>query len=411
MFRPNFHYQDDAIKLESQIEGMINGIIDSDNESTFSDDDDLYQYHQTHFASMFSYPNAIYPPVKKVDPSIEELINEISEQLTQIEKIDFTIYAKLKGKFLNVIKTHKGSRMFQNYLKTTQSAIIHLIYAEIRNNIIDIMCDSYGNYFCKKFFISLSKKDRMDYINTIKPYFINLSFDTVATFPIQAIIEQITSNYEKRLIINIVKQCLSSFCFNASGARVIEKIIQCFEEEYTQCIFEYAILNFASLSKDASGACVVKKMISYKKDKTPYINTLKRLVIDNIKILINHQNGYLVIQSAIQNWNEYNIKEILNMIKNNYAVLSMGKYSSNVIEKCVEKSERVLSIYINEICTEHIGEIMRSSYGNYVIQKALKVSKGTNERILAQSINKNIYQLNDRKLISKWKNIVVSHLK
>ena len=54
---------------------------------------------------------------------------------------------------------------------------------------------------------------------------------------------------------------------------------------------------------------------------------------------------------------------------------------------------------------------MRSSYGNYVIQKALKVSKGTNERILAQSINKNIYQLNDRKLISKWKNIVVSHLK
>ena len=227
MFRPNFHYQDDAIKLESQIEGMINGIIDSDNESTFSDDDDLYQYHQTHFASMFSYPNAIYPPVKKVDPSIEELINEISEQLTQIEKIDFTIYAKLKGKFLNVIKTHKGSRIFQNYLKTTQSDIIHLIYAEIRNNIIDIMCDSYGNYFCKKFFISLSKKDRMDYINTIKPYFINLSFDTVATFPIQAIIEQITSNYEKRLIINIVKQCLSSFCFNASGARVIEKIIQC----------------------------------------------------------------------------------------------------------------------------------------------------------------------------------------
>ena len=99
------------------------------------------------------------------------------------------------------------------------------------------------------------------------------------------------------------------------------------------------------------------------------------------------------------------------MIKNNYAVLSMGKYSSNVIEKCVEKSEHILSIYIKEICTEHIGEIMKSSYGNYVIQKALKVSKGINERILAQSISKSIYQLNDRKLISKWKNIVLAHLK
>ena len=53
---------------------------------------------------------------------------------------------------------------------------------------------------------------------------------------------------------------------------------------------------------------------------------------------------------------------------------------------------------------------MRNSFGNYVIQKALKISAGRNKEILADNVNKNIYKLNDKKLISKWKNIVSFHL-
>ena len=82
-----------------------------------------------------------------------------------------------------------------------------------------------------------------------------------------------------------------------------------------------------------------------------------------------------------------------------------------MIEKCIERSEEILSEYIKELSeNDLIGEVMKNSIGNYVIQKALKIAKGGNEKELAESVNRNIYKLNDKKLILKWKNIVMSHI-
>jgi len=50
-------------------------------------------------------------------------------------------------------------------------------------------------------------------------------------------------------------------------------------------------------------------------------------------------------------------------------------------------------------------DLMKSSYGNYVMQKALKVSSGDNKVKLTESIINNIDKLNDRKLVFKWKQI------
>jgi len=48
---------------------------------------------------------------------------------------------------------------------------------------------------------------------------------------------------------------------------------------------------------------------------------------------------------------------------------------------------------------------MKSSYGNYVMQKALKVATGENKAKLTESIIYNIDKLNDKKLVFKWKQI------
>ena len=266
------------------------------------------------------------------------------------------------------------------------------------------MCDFYGNYFCKKFFGMLNKKDRVDFIISTKTNFNKLSFDNVGTFPIQGIVEQVNTVYEKKLILSLIKNGLSLFCFNASGSHVIEKIISCFEVEYTKFIVEYAISSFMSLSIDPSGICVIKKIIETHNEKSFYYNSIKRNVIENIHILINHQFGNQVIQSVITSWND--ISEIMLLIKNKMCSLSNGKYSSNVIEKCIERSEEILSEYIKELSeNDLIGEVMKNSFGNYVIQKALKIAKGGNEKELAESVNRNIYKLNDKKLILKWKNM------
>ena len=89
----------------------------------------------------------------------------------------------------------------------------------------------------------------------------------------------------------------------------------------------------------------------------------------------------------------------------------MSKYSSNVVERFIEKSEIILKEFINEICNNgKISDIMKNNYGNYVIQKALKISINEYKEKLVNEVEKNIFKLNDKKLILKWKSIIYPYL-
>lgn len=69
--------------------------------------------------------------------------------------------------------------------------------------------------------------------------------------------------------------------------------------------------------------------------------------------------------------------EILDQLEGNYVDLSIQKYSSNVVEKCLKYAgeERVFSIIQELINSSRIDQIMQDPYGNYVVQAALNLSK------------------------------------
>ena len=117
-----------------------------------------------------------------------------------------------------------------------------------------------------------------------------------------------------------------------------------------------------------------------------------------------------MIQVIIENWEDY--REITDLFKGNFFILSLEKYASNVIERCLEKDEKILNQYIDEIITNNcIHDVMKSNYGNYVIQKAIKLSKGEYKKKFVFSAAKEINKLNDNKLIQKWKSILLPHIK
>ena len=72
--------------------------------------------------------------------------------MIKLEKISQTCYNKLKGKFEQIIRTHKGSRIFQNYLKNTQIDILHQIFLEIKNKLTKLLKNNYDNYICNILF-------------------------------------------------------------------------------------------------------------------------------------------------------------------------------------------------------------------------------------------------------------------
>jgi hypothetical protein len=341
---------------------------------------------------------------------LEILLIEVNKTLNKIEKIDQAFFNKLKGKFEQIIRTHKGSRIFQNYLKNTHIDILHQIFLEIKGNLSNLLRDNYANYFCKKFFDNLNQKDRIEFLKIIQNDLKYLAIDITATYPIQGIIEQVGSKVEKNIIYLGIKDSISKFCYNIYGTHVIEKILGYFEDEFTKEIIDYIYNNFIDLSFNINGICVVKKLLlmTHKKDLH---NKLKQKINDNALNLIVHQYGNYVIQIIFENWDDNELQSILNYYKNNQVLLSKLKYSSNAIERIIEKNKNNLDNYINEICIgNNISELMLNNYGNYVIQKAIKLSTGKSKDILIQNILNNLCLIDDQKISNKWKNIISSKL-
>ena len=339
---------------------------------------------------------------------LEMLLIEVNKILNKIEKIDQIFFNKLKGKFEQIIRTHKGSRIFQNYLKNTHTDILHQIFVEIKNKLPELLKDNYANYFCKKFFDCLNQKDRIEYLIIIQNDLKTLAIDITATYPIQGIIEQLGSKAEKKIIYLGIKDSINTFCYNVYGTHVIEKILSYFEDEFTNEIIDYIYNNFIGLAYNINGICVVKKLLlmTHKKDLH---QKLKQKIIENALNLIVHQYGNYVIQVIFENWDDNELEDILKQYKNNYIYLSKLKYSSNAIERIIEKNKNNLDFYIKEICIENnISELILNNYGNYVIQKALKLSSGIYQNILIQEIYKNLYIIEDKKIINKWKMIISS---
>jgi hypothetical protein len=341
--------------------------------------------------------------------SIEYLIFQLKLNLEKTGKIDHYIYGLIKGKFFNIIKNHKGSKIFQKYLKSTHSDILHQIFVELSSNLEELITDPYANYFCKRFFTFLNQKDRIDFLKGIEKSIVKLSSDSIGTYPIQTIIEHVGSKNEKVIIVNALKESVKELCIDPFGSHVLEKLLTCFEEEYISFIYNYIIDNFLDLANNNNGICVVKKILTFTHKKNIH-DRLKVIIKDNALQLIIHPYANFVIQIVVECWADY--KDILVLFEKKYFNLSLEKYASNVVERCIEKDEEILDNYINEIVdSNRIFEVMRSNYGNYVIQKAIKLAKGENKNKLVFNAAKEINKINDAKLIMKWKSILSPHIK
>jgi hypothetical protein len=336
------------------------------------------------------------------------IIEYLIFQLNKTGKIDNYLYNLIKGKFVTIIKNQRGSKIFQKYLKLTHSDIIHLIFNEIKNNLEELITDPYANYFIKKFFLYLNQKDRIDFIKIIEKSIIKLSMDQIGTFPIQTIIEHVGSKNEKSIIINEIKYKIKELSVDPYGSHVLEKLLSCFEEEYIDFIYQYILEHFLDLSYNSNGISIIKKILTFTHKKNIH-DKLKVMIKDNISQLIVHPFGNFVIQVLIDCWSDY--RDIINLLEKKFFNLSLEKYASNVVERCIEKDEEILNNYISEIIdSNRIYEVMKSNYGNYVIQKALKLAKGEKKNDLIFNAARLINKLNENKLINKWKSILSPYI-
>ena len=337
-------------------------------------------------------------------------LSELEHELRNSSHITISIFSSIRPRLLLIIKTQIGSRILQTYLPNSPNQVVSFIYQDIYDKLNVLLLDPYANYFLIKLFASLNTNERMSFLQIIVKNIITFSSNKIATYPIQCIIGMLSSHQEKIMIVSHLIKHIQKIAFDIYGTHVIEKAIICLEKEYTHDIILYIINNFTLIANHVNSLCLAKKVLMLD-NKNDFMPQLKRILIQNCYTLIENPYGNYALQIVLDNWNESEIEDILAIIQNNCIELSMMKYSSNVIEKCLQKSAVFLQTFVIQVCTtKTIGELIRNSYGNYVVQTALKAAKGELKVILINEIENNLNMLGEKKLINKWKSILTLNI-
>lgn len=116
------------------------------------------------------------------------------------------------------------------------------------------------------------------------------------------------------------------------------------EFEKVMIFFGTIIADFMQFACDQFGVKIIKffatRVVVYPAHQAEFESTL----LINIKALINHEFGNYLVQSVVENWDVACCSRIMSIFEKELVSLSISKYSSNVLEKMIERLENVSSL-------------------------------------------------------------------
>lgn len=295
---------------------------------------------------------------------------------------------EVRGKIPLMARDQHGCRLLQKKITEGPQEAVDKIFFEVIDCIAELMTDPFGNYLVQKL-LEVCREDqrtRMLQEITRKPGdLVRISCDMHGTRAVQKVIETLRTPEHVSIVVNSLKPCIVTLMKNMNGNHVAQRCLQFLMPAYTQFLFEAAAANCVELATDRHGCCVLQKCLSHSVGELR--KHLISEIVSNSLILSQDQFGNYVVQYIFE-LQVSQVVKILDQLEGRYGDLSMQKYSSNVVEKCLKCSiaegpRRVIQELIDD---PRLDQIMQDAYGNYVIQAALNISEGALEDALVEAI-------------------------
>lgn len=296
---------------------------------------------------------------------------------------------EVTGKIYHMAKDQNGCRFLQRKFTDGSSDDVKKIFLEIIDHILELMTDPFGNYLVQKLLEVCDEDQRMQILHAITSKvgaLIRISCDMHGTRAVQKVIETLKTPDQFSMVVNSLKPGIVTLIKNMNGNHVAQRCLQYLMPEYSEFLFDAAIANCVEIATDRHGCCVLQKCLSHSDGEQRC-----RLICEitsNALILSQDPYGNYVVQFVFDLRVPWATVDILDQLEGNYGDLSMQKYSSNVVEKCLKyaEEERCPRIIEELMNNPRLDQIMQDPYGNYVIQTALNHSKGTLHATLVEAI-------------------------
>ena len=282
--------------------------------------------------------------------------------------------------FVELAKEQFSCREIQNKIANNPK-IINLLYPKLFENINELIIDPFGNYLVQSFLPYLNETQTYDLLNEISNDLNKICVNCHGTRVIQKLIDCNANSQNIILsLLNFIKPIFANLINDINACHIIKKILALNQIYFTFYIYELIKYNFFQIATHKHGCCAIQHIIA-NGDKH-FTEMLIKYIIQNSSKLICHQYGNYLIVFLLKLKNEIYTYQILKVIVYYFYEFATQKYSSTVLEKCFELcDENSKTILYQSLCNnDMLKKIILDQYGNFVIQKAIKMSNNNNIR-------------------------------
>ena len=297
-----------------------------------------------------------------------------------------------------IIKDKLGSIVMKNKIISDPNFANEILFPQIKNDLVDLCCDNFGNYFLQTFFDVINFDNLSTFLDLISEDFTGICLSPQGTRVIQKLIEKIAfiPMLINKFIYILNRKELGIICKSQYGNHVIQKFLVTFYTfEYTFFLYNFIFQNFLDITNSKHGVFILQKCLS--EGNKIHRETIYKLILENMLPIIQNEYGNYLIQFILLNNKEVEktfpeILPIIMKIEENIVNLCISKHSANVIEKCFENSDNMIrnhilySLLYNN--SDKILDIFFNKYGIYVILKALKTQNGKYKDKIIELLNK-----------------------
>jgi len=276
----------------------------------------------------------------------------------------------IRGKVATLAKDQQGCRVLQHMLENHDDKVFEVIWGECYKHIQQLMIDPFGNYLIQKLLEQTSDQQRLSILQRVRTNIVSISLNIHGTRVIQKLLEHMTLSEEKTIVRTALINDVVALSKDLNGNHCVQRCLHFMTNAENQFIYEAIASNITTVSTHKHGCCVVQRCIDYSSQHQRLL--LEKKIVKHSLQLVQDPFANYVVQYVL---NKKNVNAIARRLEGNFSILAVQKFSSNVVEKCLELSDREnVAMIVDELLDpERLPRHVQDPYANYVIQKALNV--------------------------------------
>ncbi|WWC66536.1 uncharacterized protein I206_100439 [Kwoniella pini CBS 10737] len=302
------------------------------------------------------------------------LKNKRADQDREFNRFTGVRIEDLAGELLPLCKDQHGCRYLQKKLEDGEPKHRDMIFNETYGHFPELMTDPFGNYLCQKLLEYSTEEQRSAIIDSVANDLVGISLNMHGTRAVQKMVDFLAQPRQAKQIRTLIMALslnVVALIKDLNGNHVIQKCLNKLIPEDNQFIYNAIAANLIEVATHRHGCCVLQRSIDHASPAQRM--QLVTEIIFNSLYLVQDPFGNYVIQ-YILDLNDARFSEpLIRTFIGNVCSLSVQKFSSNVVEKCVRVADPEVRKGLVGECLNRsrLEKLLRDSYGNYVIQTVL----------------------------------------